>query len=99
MPAAGFEHLARTDPVAMLAAGLDRYSREVTGGFRATLEKRERVFGRLQEAEVIDMAVRDAPPAVLMKWRQGGPSGTAATLYVEPEAGKEPVIQTWRPKA
>jgi hypothetical protein len=80
-----FDKLAETDPVAMLAACLTRYQREVKGGMQATLEKQERVQGKpkhpeMPPVEVIDLFVRGELPdpktnesavEVLMKWRSG----------------------------
>jgi hypothetical protein len=80
-----FEELAKTDPVAMYDACLKRFEREVRGGFRATLVKRERVNGEPKppaepQEEVIRQAVRgDVPDAetgqacieVVMKWQSG----------------------------
>jgi hypothetical protein len=81
--AAEFDHLVRTDPIAAVEAGIRKYQRDVTG-FRAVFHKRERIGGKLRDAEVIRVAYRDEPFAVLMKWEQGG--GMAdATLYVQGE--------------
>jgi hypothetical protein len=80
-----FEKLAREDPVAMLAQCLSRYTREVKGGIRFTLEKRERVHGKPKHpeaapVEVIDAWVRGDVPdpqthktaiEVMMKWKSG----------------------------
>ncbi|MBA4065986.1 MAG: hypothetical protein C0501_20160 [Isosphaera sp.] len=80
-----FEHLAKTDPVAMYEKCLARYQREVTGGLAVTLVKKERVEGKPvppeePPEEVIALSVRgDVPdPAtgkrcveVLMKWQSG----------------------------
>jgi hypothetical protein len=67
---AEMEKLARTDPVAFLENCLRRYDREVKG-YRATLQKQERIGGTLQSTEVIDVAFREEPFSVLMKWRKG----------------------------
>jgi hypothetical protein len=81
--AAEFDQLVRTDPIAAVEAGIRRYQREVSG-FRAVFHKRERIGGKLRDAEVIRVAYRDEPFAVLMRWDQGG--GMAdATLYVQGE--------------
>ncbi|MBA4192444.1 MAG: hypothetical protein C0467_31130 [Planctomycetaceae bacterium] len=85
LPAADeFEHLAKTDSVAMYEKCLSRYLRDAKG-FTATLVKRERVDGEPKppkepQEEVIQLAVRgDTPdPAtgthfieVAMKWESG----------------------------
>lgn len=81
--AAEFDQLVRTDPIAAVEAGIRKYQKEVSG-FRAVFHKRERIGGKLRDAEVIRVAFRDEPFAVLMKWEQGG--GMAdATLYVQGE--------------
>ncbi|HSQ54746.1 MAG TPA: hypothetical protein VLM40_03295 [Gemmata sp.] len=80
-----FEALAASDPVKMYDACLKRFQREVKGGFRATLIKRERVHGEPKPPEdppeeVIRLAVRgDVPDSetgksqieVSMKWQSG----------------------------
>ncbi|MGL6096069.1 MAG: DUF1571 domain-containing protein, partial [Fimbriiglobus sp.] len=65
-----FTTLARTDPVAMFDAALHRYRTE-TRGFRATLHKQERVGGTLHPPEVIRVAGREQPFAVLFLWESG----------------------------
>jgi hypothetical protein len=62
--------LVRTDPVAALDACRKRVKDEVKG-YRATLHKRERLNGTLHDPEVITVAVRAEPYAVLMKWVSG----------------------------
>ena len=80
-----FEELAKSDPVTMYDACLKRFEREVKGGFRATLVKRERVQGDPKppadpQEEVIRQAVRGDVPdpetgkaciEVVMKWQSG----------------------------
>ncbi len=78
-----FALLAKTNPVAMLEAGLIRYQREVTG-YRCTLVKRERIAGKLQPREVIDASFSEQPFSVLMRWREGG-GLTVASLFVDGE--------------
>ena len=105
-----FADLARTDPVGMFDACLARYSRE-TKGFRATLEKQERVAGKVHEREVVRVvAWGDVPsrpgaepkPHVRMVWEQGARKdlfGTAVTgsLYVAGENDDQ--IVAFRPHA
>src|SRR5690349_4204007 len=62
--------LARTDPLAFLENCLRRYDREVKG-YRATLEKRERLGGKLQGGEVIDVWFQEKPFSVLLDWQRG----------------------------
>src|SRR5262245_52058274 len=68
--AASLTRLARTDPVAFVEACLGRYAREVKG-YRCTFQKQERLGGKLQPAEVIDVAFREEPFSVLFDWREG----------------------------
>ncbi len=78
-----FAALARTDALAMLNASMSRYRCEVKG-YTCVMHKQERVGGSLGKPEIIDIAFRDDPFAVVMKWRQG--AGLAnATLYAKGE--------------
>lgn len=77
------ERLARTDPIAFLEACIRRYDREVKG-FEAILIKKERIDGKIEPSEVIDVAFRESPFSVLMKWKEGARKA-AATLYVKGE--------------
>jgi hypothetical protein len=105
-----FEQLAKSDPVAMLENCLVRYQREVKDGLRCTLDKEERVHGKLLPREEISLFVRGDVPEpttnktqieVLMKWQSGAQqvlgSLVKGTLYVE-EKSREQII-TWRPDA
>jgi hypothetical protein len=65
-----FDRLARTDPVAMLAASARRCEAEVRG-FRAVLTKRERIGGKLFDPETIRVSCREVPFAVRMVWDEG----------------------------
>lgn len=107
-----FEQLARSNPVEMLHQTLIRYQREVKQGFRAVLNKEERVKGKLMPREVIDVFVRGDVPnpttgktriEVLMKWQSGAQkvlgSEVSGTLYVEEKGGNKDQIITWRPSA
>jgi len=80
---AGMEHLAKNDPIAFLRECILRYDREVTG-YTATLQKQERIDGRLERTELIDVAFREKPFSVLMKWKEGA-RRAAAVLYVKGE--------------
>jgi hypothetical protein len=76
-----FASLARTDPVAFLRACLLRYRKEVHGYF-CTLQKQERIHGKLGPVEVIGAAFREDPFSVLMVWKTP-PAGMAdRALYV-----------------
>jgi hypothetical protein len=80
---AALERLARTDPIAFLEACIRRYDRQVKG-FTATLHKQERIDGKLERSELIDVAFRDDPFSVRMIWKEGA-RRASATLYVKGE--------------
>lgn len=77
------ERLAKNDPIAFLKECIRRYDREVHG-FTATLHKQERIDGRLQSSEEIDVAFREKPFSVRMRWKEGA-RRAAAVLYVKGE--------------
>jgi hypothetical protein len=81
--AAEMERLARDKPIEFLETCLRVYDRTVKG-YTLTMQKQERIGGKLQRTEVIDVAFRDQPPAVLMRWVEGARLA-AASLYVEGE--------------
>jgi len=76
------EKLARTDPLAFLRACLRRYDKEVRG-YTTTLEKQEFLSGKLQPAEVVEVAFREEPFSVLMKWKTPPVGRADRALYVE----------------
>jgi hypothetical protein len=80
---AEMERLAKTDPIAFLEACIQRYDREVKG-YTATLQKKERIDGRIEPLEKIEVAFREQPFSVLMKWKEGARKA-AATLYIKGE--------------
>lgn len=84
LPSPGeFAELAKTDPLAMLNASMSRYRCEVRG-YTCTMQKQESIRGSLGPVEIIDIAFRDDPFAVVMKWKEG--AGLAsATLYAKGE--------------
>jgi hypothetical protein len=77
------EDLARTDPIAFVEKVIDRYDREVKT-YRVTLEKRERVKGKLQPVEVVECSFREKPFSVRMDWTKGAKLAQK-TAYVEGE--------------
>ena len=80
------ESLARTDPIAFLRACLLRYRREVHG-YICTLEKQERLNGKLGPEETIAVGFREKPFSVLLIW-QSPPAGLAdRALYVAGQNG------------
>jgi hypothetical protein len=82
-----FAALLRTDPVRAFEACLQRYRNEIRG-YTCTMEKRERIAGVLQPAEVVAVAFRDDPFSVFMKW-DGVPRYRFpyCSLYVRGENG------------
>lgn len=97
---ASLDDLAAADPVALLAECHRRFRAEVRG-YRCTLHKQERTGGTLHPPEVVGLAVREEPYAILMRWRSGarGPLGTPieGVLFVAgANAGK---MTVWRPAA
>lgn len=91
--AAEFAELAKTDAVAMLNASMSRYRCEVRG-YTCVMQKQERVRGTLGPVEIIDIAFRDDPFAVVMKWKQG--AGLAsATLYAKGENNGQLLAKTF----
>lgn len=71
------------DPIAFLRKCLERYDREVRG-YTCIMEKRERVAGRLYPKEVIEVAFREKPAGVYMRWLEGARKADRV-LYVEGE--------------
>jgi hypothetical protein len=80
---AEMERLAKDDPIAFLQQCIRRCDREVQG-YTTTLRKQERHAGRLQRSEVIDVAFREKPFSVLLRWKEGA-RRAAAVLYVKGE--------------
>jgi hypothetical protein len=94
--AAGFERLARTDPVAVMRASLRRYDRDVKG-YRCTFVKQERLGGKLQRTEVVDVSFRENPFSVLFDWREGAQLA-AKVLYVKGQNNDQLLVKPagWR---
>jgi hypothetical protein len=78
------ERLARTDPLAFLQAALRRYSRENIQRYTLTLHKQENTGGKLNPAEVVEVAFRAKPHSVFFKWVEGARLAERV-LYVEGE--------------
>lgn len=83
--AARMEQMAQQEPVAFLGECLRRYQRDVKG-YTLTLQKRERLGGKLRDPEVLRVAFREEPYAVYLEWAEGGRLATRA-LYAEGENG------------
>ncbi|RMF73887.1 MAG: DUF1571 domain-containing protein [Planctomycetota bacterium] len=61
--------LAKRDPEALADLGLKRYMQSVRD-YRCLFVKQERVKGHLSKLEEIDVAYREHPHSVFMKWRR-----------------------------
>jgi hypothetical protein len=79
--AADMERLAKADPVAFLEWCLVRHEREVKG-YHAKLVKQERIGGKLQPREFIDVDFREQPFSVRLQWPKA-PRPALWTLYVK----------------
>ena len=77
------QQLAKNDPIQFLTECLARNDQEVKG-YRAVMQKQERIGGRLQPKEIIDVCFREKPHSVLLRWTEGARKAEAA-LYVEGE--------------
>jgi hypothetical protein len=85
LDAAAMRELAKTDPVAFVSRVIERYDREVKS-YTCTLEKQERVGGKLKPVEVVQCWFREKPFSVRMDWKKGA-SKAQKTAYVEGENG------------
>jgi hypothetical protein len=81
--AADMERLARDKPIEFLEACLRHYDRTVKG-YTLVMQKQERIGGKLQRTELLDVAFRNQPHSVLLRWVEGARLA-AASLYVEGE--------------
>jgi len=62
--------LARNDPFIFLENCLKYYDGKVRG-YQLTMQKQERLQGRLQNREIIEVAFREQPFSVSMRWLEG----------------------------
>jgi hypothetical protein len=74
------EGLAKRDPIAFLEECIRRYNHDVKG-YTATLRKQERIDGKLERSEIIDVTFREEPFSVLMRWKEGA-RRASALLYI-----------------
>jgi hypothetical protein len=77
------QQLAKDNPVAFLEECLRRYQRTVKG-YTLTMQKRERLGGKLHDEEIVRVAFREEPHSVLLHWQKGARLAERA-LYVEGE--------------
>jgi hypothetical protein len=75
--------LAKNDPIAFLTQCLARYDREVKA-YRAVMQKQERIGGRLQPKEIINVCFKEKPHSVLLVWIEGA-RRAERVLYVDGE--------------
>src|SRR5438876_11526647 len=84
---ARMEMLAKEDPIAFLENCLTRYDREVKG-YSLTMQKQERLEGKLQKKEIIEVHYREGPAkdghSVFMRWLEGARLA-ARVVYVDGE--------------
>src|SRR5205807_1657314 len=82
---ARMEVLAKENPVAFLENCLIRYDREVKG-YSLTMQKQERIDGKLEKKEIIEVHYREGPAqdghSVFMRWKEGARLAARA-LYVD----------------
>src|SRR5262245_3610247 len=92
---ARMEALAKEDPIAFLENCLARYDREVKG-YSLTMQKQERIQGKLQPREVIEVHFKHGPAAnghsVFMRWVEGARLA-ARVLYVDGENDNKMVVK------
>lgn len=89
-----FAELARTDPVTMLEFCIARYQREIQG-YRAVMEKHELINGKQLPREIVNVAFREHPFSVYMKWTEGA-DRAEASVFVAGENNDQLII---RPKS
>jgi hypothetical protein len=75
--------LAKEEPVRFLENCLARYRRDVQG-YQCTMQKQERLKGKLWPKETIEVFFKEKPHSVLMRWL-GGARKAERALYVEGE--------------
>jgi hypothetical protein len=81
-PAASPEPLPADDPVAFLQKCLERIDGRRFGGYSLHMHKQERIDGKLEPGEDVEVLVRTRPYSVFMRWLRGA-CGADRALYVE----------------
>src|SRR5437016_5257176 len=71
------------DPITFLEKCLEHYDRQVKG-YRLVMYKQEKIAGRLQPSEEIEVHFKEKPFSVHFQWRKGARLADCA-LYVEGE--------------
>ena len=85
------ERLAKEDPVAFLESCLRRYGRTVKG-YTCTLQKQERLNGKLERREEMEVAFREQPFSVYLRWLQNARLADCV-LYVAGENGDKLLVK------
>jgi hypothetical protein len=75
------ERLAREQPVEFVEECLRRYRRDVRKGYTLVMTKEERIDGQLQTPEEMEVAFREQPYSVSLKWTKGA-RRAERTVYV-----------------
>ena len=68
--ASDMTNLARQDPFVFLQNCMKLYDKNVRG-YQVILQKQERLQGKLQNREIIEVAFREQPYSVAMRWLEG----------------------------
>ena len=82
------EKLAKSDPITFLEACLVRYDKEVKTGFSCTLQKQERIQGKLMKREVIKVHYKNEPHSVFFEWVEN--AGRAFRVYYIEDEDDDP---------
>lgn len=77
------EKLVRDNPIAFLEQCLRRYQQDVKS-YQLVLQKQEFVGGKLHPREVVEIAFREQPHSVYMRWLEGA-RNAERVLYVDGE--------------
>ncbi len=85
------ERLAEKDPIAFLKNCIRRYQRDVKG-YHLVMQKQERLNGRLQPTETIEVWFREKPYSVLLQWLKGAGRAEKA-LYIEGQNGDQTLVR------
>jgi hypothetical protein len=88
---AEMERLAKEKPVEFLEQCLRYYDRNVKG-YTTTMQKQERLGGKLQPTELIDATFREDPFSVFMHWEEGARLAEAV-VYVEGENTNQMLVR------
>jgi hypothetical protein len=77
------EQLAHDNPISFLEQCLRYYDTKVKG-YTTVMQKQERLGGKLQSTEVIDVAFREKPHSVFLRWVEN-PRRAQSVIYVAGE--------------